>query len=109
MEWSHKRHAANKCDSKNGGIASCRDCHREFHAGGKAVKRKPGRVMSKAEALKYLRETTCFCAGPKKPDLPFCNDCKSKLSPQSLLDLAELTNRAWLQAMADAERELMAA
>lgn len=31
MEWSHKRHAANKDDSLEGGIASCRECHERQH------------------------------------------------------------------------------
>lgn len=36
MEWSHNRHAANKDDSLEGGIASCRECHQKSHnAGGK--------------------------------------------------------------------------
>lgn len=38
MEWSHKRHAANKDDSLEGGIASCRECHEKQHnAGGKPI------------------------------------------------------------------------
>lgn len=36
MEWSHKRHAANKCDCLMCGIASCHQCHVSRHnAGGK--------------------------------------------------------------------------
>lgn len=31
MHWSHKRHAANKDDSLEGGIASCPECHRAQH------------------------------------------------------------------------------
>jgi hypothetical protein len=34
MEWSHNRHAANKCDCMACGIASCHDCHVKRHAGG---------------------------------------------------------------------------
>lgn len=107
---SHNEHGPRKSDEFHRVTIECYECHIvEGHQGGKPVRKKPGRTMSKAEAMRYLRLTECFCAGPKKRDLPFCNDCKSKLSPQSLLDLAELTNKQWLQAMADAERELMTA
>jgi hypothetical protein len=38
MEWSHNRHAANKCDCMACGIASCHDCHVKRHnAGGKPI------------------------------------------------------------------------
>jgi hypothetical protein len=107
---SHNEHGPRKSDEFHRVTIECFDCHIvEGHQGGKPVRKKPGRPMSKAEAMRYLRLTECFCSGPKNRDLPFCNECKSKLSPQSLLDLAELTNKQWLQAMADAERELMTA
>jgi hypothetical protein len=36
FHWSHMRHAANKDDSMDGGIASCEKCHINRHnAGGK--------------------------------------------------------------------------
>jgi hypothetical protein len=108
MEWSHNRHAANKDDSKAGGIASCRPCHRDKHSGGKAVPKKPGRVMSRAEALKYWRGLVCFCSGSKKSESPFCDGCLAALSPQLRMDLQESTNREWLEAVANAELELMA-
>lgn len=31
MEWSHNRHAANKCDCMECGIASCKECHARRH------------------------------------------------------------------------------
>jgi hypothetical protein len=31
MEWSHNRHAANKCDCLACGIASCHECHQRRH------------------------------------------------------------------------------
>lgn len=31
MEWSHDRHGANKDDSLEGGIASCKECHQRRH------------------------------------------------------------------------------
>lgn len=41
MEWSHNRHAANKCDCLQCGIASCRECHaRKHNSGGKPCPKK---------------------------------------------------------------------
>jgi hypothetical protein len=38
MQWSHNRHAANKCDCMACGIASCAECHAKRHnAGGKPI------------------------------------------------------------------------
>lgn len=38
-EWSHTRHGANKCDCLDPrcSIASCAECHKRRHAGGKPV------------------------------------------------------------------------
>lgn len=49
-EWSHARHGANKCDCLDPkcSIASCTECHRKRHAGGKPVPRKP-KVLSMEE------------------------------------------------------------
>lgn len=33
FEWSHLKHGAKKDDRKSGGIASCKQCHRDRHAG----------------------------------------------------------------------------
>ena len=42
-EWSHLKHGPNKCDCLDPkcSIASCTECHRRRHAGGKPVPRKP--------------------------------------------------------------------
>lgn len=110
MHWSHNQHAAFKDDSLDAGIASCYDCHMvEKHAGGKPVPKRPGRVMSRTEAQRYLDRTACFCDQAKRPKTAFCNGCMDKLSPQSRMDLAELTNKEWLKCVADCEMELMEA
>lgn len=110
FHWSHKAHAARKDDSLDGGIASCEECHRNAHnAGGKPVSRKPGRTMNKSEGEKYWRENVCFCEKPKPAQTAFCRECLEKLSPQSRLDLERLTGKDWLKAVADCEREILAA
>jgi hypothetical protein len=110
MHWSHKRHAARKDDVLAGGIASCLRCHAYSHnAGGKPVPRRPGRLMKKSEAEAYWKGTVCFCERPKKPDTCFEDICRSLLSPKSRYDVEHCTGKDWLIAMADAEKELLAA
>lgn len=105
---SHLRHGPHKSDTFDQVIIECYDCHIvEGHSGGKPVNKKPGRVMSKQEARRYLRLTVCFCGETKKGQSPFCDACLKRLSPQSLMDLERLSGREWLDAMANCEKELM--
>lgn len=106
---SHLRHGPHKSDTFDQVIIECYDCHIvEGHSGGKPVSKKPGRRMSKSEAMRYLRLTRCMCVQAKKAQSPFCDECLKRLSPQSLMDLEKLTGREWLGAMANCEKELMA-
>lgn len=106
FHWAHERHGCNKSDDK--AKASCRECHLAQHnAGGKPVKKKPGRVMTVAEARRYLRSVVCFCESRKVAGEVFCFPCRELLSEQTRLDLKTLTNRAYLEALALAEIEII--
>lgn len=109
MQLCHKQHGPRKTDTIDEVLAGCADCHQRSHnCAGKPVPRKPGRVMKKAEAQAYLLSTKCFCGQPKITRHVFCDSCNDKLSPQTRLDLKELTHREWLEAVADAEQQILA-
>jgi cytochrome c553 len=108
MEWSHKAHGARKSDSMAGGIASCKECHRNNHnAGGKPNPRKPGRVMRKNEAMAYLESRLCFCGSFKIEKSVFCLECLGKLSDQQRLDLEKLEHDDFLKCMAECENTIL--
>lgn len=108
MHLSHDRHGPRKSDTLSTVKATCEECHRLKHNGGKPVPRRLGRVMRWNEAIPYLKSQTCVCGKPKKQDKAFCEGCNGVISPQSRLNLETLTGREWLKAMADAEGELLA-
>jgi hypothetical protein len=84
-------------------------CHKEndHNAGGSPCPKRPGRVFKKAEALRYWSGEKCFCDANKRKETWFCDSCLGKLGPQARLDLRELANQPLLQAVAEAEKELM--
>jgi len=110
MELSHVRHGANKTDTLDGVLASCKECHRAAHnAGGKPVSRKPGRVMNLTEARKYWEGEVCYCNGTKKKQASFCGACMSKLSAQRRYNLENSDDADQYRAdLAAAELEILA-
>lgn len=109
MHWSHDRHAANKDDSVNAGLASCQECHLvDRHNGGKPVPRKPGRTMNLTEAKEYWEGECCFCEQPKKARESFCPDCLLKVSPQIRHDLQNADDPdVYRDVLARAEIEIL--
>jgi len=99
---SHNRHGAHRDDSESSCRASCPTCHRDSHnAGGKPCPRRPGRVMTKREAQRYLESKLCVCGQAKGRLRPLCDECLAGVSPQSRLDLSELTGKDFLEALAE--------
>lgn len=109
MELSHLRHGANKTDTAEGTIASCKECHRNRHnAGRHPCPKRPGRVMNLKEAQAYWLGEICFCDQPKKARESFCADCNLKLAPQTRHDLENADDPdVYRQTLADAEIEIL--
>lgn len=108
MELCHTRHGPNKSDTLATVRAGCKECHRKQHNAGKPCKRKPGRVMNKTEAREYLESRLCFCGSFKTEKTAYCLECLRKISEQSRLDLKELEGEAFLQCLADCEKQILA-
>lgn len=109
MEWSHKRHGSAKDDSLDGGIASCKDCHRAQHNwSGPPMKRRPGKIMKISDAREYWAGKICFCDGPKSERESFCPVCNLKLSKQTLFDLENADDPdTYREALARGENEVL--
>lgn len=73
----------------------------------KLVKRKPGRIMKKSEAEKYLAGTVCFCDGTKREKTTFCESCLKFLSAQQLHDLQTLEHKEYLDKVAECELTIL--
>lgn len=108
FELSHLQHGPRRSDTPETTIASCKECHQRVH-NPKSVPRKPGRLMSKKEAMDYWQDGKCFCGDVKRPQSTFCSSCMRRLSPQLAFDVERATGKDYLNTVAEAERELLTA
>jgi hypothetical protein len=110
MQWSHNRHSARKSDSLDGGLASCKQSHGQAHnAGGKPVRRKPGRPMNRREAEAYWKSKVCFCERPKPAETSFCDSCKALLTEQLRYDVENTQGKDYIETVAECEKMLLVA